>query len=73
MMMVLTAVQLMQALTMDGCGASKNNGFNKQIDTTPHLRVLTIDIERLISDAQQTVPDVYSNYAIDSWLDLYGQ
>ena len=53
--------------------ASKNNGFNKQFDTTPHLRVLTIDIERLISDAQQTVPDVYSNYAIDSWLDLYGQ
>jgi len=51
MMMVLTAVQLMLAFSMDGCGTNENHGFNKQFDTTPHLRVLTFDIERLISDA----------------------
>jgi len=52
-MMVLSAVQLIQALKMDGCGASPNHGFNRQYDTDNQLlinSVLTIDIERLMND-----------------------
>jgi len=49
---VFSAVQVVQALTMEGCETlEETHGFNKQFDTTPHLRVLTFDIERLISDA----------------------
>ena len=74
MMFVFSAVQVVQALTMDGCETiEETHGFNKQFDITPHLRELTINIERLISDAQQTIADIYGDYAINSWLDLYGQ
>ncbi len=75
-MMVLSAVQLIQALKMDGCGASPNHGFNRQYDTDNQLlinSVLTIDIERLMNDVQGTMPTFYSDYKMESWFDVYAQ
>ena len=59
--MLLSAIQLIQALKMDGCGASPNHGFNKQYETDNQFlinSVLTIDIERLMNDAQGTMPKI---------------
>jgi len=76
-MMVLSMIQLMQALSMEGCNKEENHGFNNTgYSSGDHLlfkNVFTIDIEKLTRGDSQDFPAMdYMSY-MSSWLSVFAQ